>query len=189
QINLNKVLTGKDLPAFFYTLPFMDKPQAAMAYRWLQGEDLDPQKVEAQIERAMVARPLFPDNWLLAARVKHTLGKTAEAQKLAEHAQTLGPTRANLLWDLAMFWLSIPDQEKTIALLHDYLLAKPRDVEKVLFLAYRFEDDKAALLDRLVPARLAPGYDYDEDYYAAKILRTGLKLQNVELAELGWNKF
>jgi len=189
QNNLEKVWAGKPLPAFFYTLPFMDKPQAALAYRWLQGEYLDDRLVEQQIERALVARPLHPDNWLLAARVKQKLGKSSEAQALAEHAYSLGPTRAYLLWNLAMFWLTIPDQNKTIALLHDYLLAKPHDVERVLLLAYRFNDNKAALLETLIPKQPAAGYDYDEDFYAARILRTGLKLKNAEMASLAWNKF
>ena len=167
----------------------MEKPQARMAFRWLQGEELDPELVEKQIERALLARPLYPDNWLLAARVKYRLGKLDEATRLAEHAHSLGPTRAHLLWDLAMFWMGFPDQHKTIALLHDYLLAAPQNVRKVVFVAYRLEQDKAALLTKLIPEQLAPGYDMDEDYYAARLLRTALRLNNPEMADLAWQRF
>jgi len=188
QLNRERVWAGGSPPAFFFSLPLMSRPQAAMVFRWLQGEDFDTQQLEYQMKSALKARPLNPDNWLLAARLKHRLGKTDEAAQLAEHAQTLGPTRGKLLWDLAMFWLAYPDQDKAISLLHDYLLARPHDVRKVIFLAYRLEDDKAKLLDKLIPAQLAPGYDFDDDFYAAKILQTALSLKNAEMAAVAWQR-
>jgi len=193
RINLDKIWVNQAPSGLFYRLPFMERPQAAMAYRWLQGQHMDGQQndqlVERQIEHALSVRPLYPDNWLLAARVKHKLGKTAEAAKLAEHALALGPTRGYLLWDLAMFWLAYPDPDTAIALLHDYLLARPHDVQRVIFLAYRFKQDKAALLETLVPNRPDPGYGLDADFYAARILKTGIRIKNAELARLGWQRF
>ena len=193
QINLDKILVGKAPSELVYRLPFIDKPQTLMAYRWLQGGSLvghlEDEFVEEQIERALIARPLYPDNWLMAARVKHKLGKTSEATEMAEHALALGRTRGYLLWDLAMFWLAFPDQDKAITLLHDYLLARPYDVQKVLFLAYRFKQDKAALLESLVPYRPDPGYELDSDFYVARVLQTGTRIKNVELAGLAWKRF
>lgn len=186
QLNRERVWAGEPLPTFFFRLPLMSKPQAAMAYRWLRGKDYDSQQLEQQMARALEARPLYPDNWLLAARIKHKLGGETEAAVLAEHAQSLGPTRGYLLWDLAMFWLAYPDQEKSISVLHDYLLARPHDVRKVLLLAYRLSDDKAALLDKLIPAHPATGFDLDDDFYAARVLKTGLQLKNTEMATLAW---
>lgn len=186
--NAIKAQQGKIPSDFLLNLPFAEKPQATMANLWLHGGEINVKFMEQQLERAVKARPLYPNNWLLLAKVKFKLGLHDEAARLAEYTQTLAPTRSYILWNLAMFWLSYPDQEKAISLLHDYLLAKPQDVYKVMLVAYRLDADKERLLDKLIPKSVAQGYTYDQDYYQAKVLHSALRLKNLTLAHFSWSK-
>lgn len=166
--------------------PVFDQPQRAFVESWLLGQKADSAMVLEAAQQATDARPLSGLNWFNRAKVEYRIGDKQLASRYALHAETLAPTRAQHLWNLAMYWLKAGDVQQYFRLIRTYLLAKPNDVNKVLTLSSRLQQDPNRLLSSIFPEiQLLPK---QKDHYLFQIIRFAISSKNQPLAEVAWEK-
>ncbi len=166
--------------------PFFDKPQTAFVESWLLGQQVDSSLVAEAAKQATSARPLSGLNWLNRAKVELRLGDKMLAEKYAYHAETLAPTRAQHLWNLAMLWLKMGNVDEYFRLIRTYLIAKPNDVNKVLTLSYRLQADPEKLLASIFPTIELSKEETDK--YLYQVISFAIRSKNQPLASVVWKQ-
>ena len=166
--------------------PFFDKPQTTFVESWLLGQQAEPVLVVEAAKQATSARPLSGLNWLNRAKVELRLGDKMLAEKYARHAETLAPTRAQHLWNLAMLWLKMGNVDEYFRLIRTYLVAKPNDINKVLTLSYRLQTDPDKLLASIFPTIELSKQETDK--YLYQVISFAIRSKNQPLALVAWKQ-
>jgi tetratricopeptide (TPR) repeat protein len=166
-------------------LPWAGEPALVAARRLMLQPGGGGESAGRLLERAVLVRPLYAPGWMDLAELNLELGHHEKAQRYAELAREIWPTRGRLLWKLAMLQVRMGNADQVLGLMRDYLAAVPRDVYRTLVLARRLQPDPEALIAALMPRA---GGDERRDALLRRMLDSARWLGDAALAQAVWRR-
>lgn len=170
-----------NLPA----IPFAFSPYLSAARQLLIAGPFRPALIGAYLDRAIDTRPLYAPAWLDRAELALRRGSGPEATRHARTARGLWPTRPELQWRVAMFHVRAGNDALALAVLRDYLAARPRELDRVLAVATRLEEDAGEIVASMLPVRAET--DADAGWLLKGLMSYARRTGNVPLASAAWS--
>ena len=143
-----------------------------------------PARIQHFFESSIRHRPLYAPTWVDLAQSLAREGREIEAQRYLHIAQKLWPTRARLLWRIAMSEILMGYNDRALGTLGSYLTVQPGRAIQVLTVAKRIQPQPKKLLDTLLATVSKDREDIDLIY--ARVLVGALRLRDAPLAKAAW---